>query len=71
MIYAKETTRLTVKFINGDTNEELFDIPNRNILDIAELFSDVYVTEIAKGYLGADDLPKNITVLVVGQYKLR
>jgi hypothetical protein len=70
MRYSKETTRLTVKFIDGDTNEELFDIPNRNIMDIPELFSDVYVTEIAKGYLG-DDLPENITVLIVGQYKLR
>ena len=69
MRYSKENARLTVKFIDGDTNEELFDIPNKNIMDIAELFSDVYVTEIARGYLGSD-LPNNITVLIVGQYKL-
>ena len=68
--YLKDTSRITVKFIDGDTNEELFDIPNRTILDIGELFSDAYVNQIATDFLG-NDLPENITVLIVGQYKLR
>ena len=68
MRYIKETNRITVKYIDGDTNEELFEIPNRNILDITELFADAYVSEITKNYLG-DDAPDNVIVFVAGQYK--
>lgn len=68
MMYRKNFARLTVKFLDGDTNEELFEIPNKNVLEISDLFADMYVTEIVKNYLGLENAPDNIIVLVVGQY---
>lgn len=63
--YAKETPKLTVKIIDGETNEVLFEIPNRNPLNVGELFSDVYVSEIIK----KNNLnPNIIRVLVIGDF---
>lgn len=65
IIYAKETPKLTVKIIDGETNEVLFEIPNRNPLNVGELFSDVYVSEIIK----KNNLnPNIIRVLVIGDF---
>lgn len=63
--YAKETPKLTVKIIDGETNEVLFEIPNRNPLNVGELFSDVYISEIIK----KNNLnPNIIRVLVIGDF---
>lgn len=69
--YLKDSQRLTVKFVDSNTNELLFEVNNRNIMDIGEMFSDTYVNQITQDYLSGETLPEDITVLVIGQYKLR
>lgn len=46
--YLKESSRILVKFINGETNELLFEITNRTSIDVGEVFSDHFITEISK-----------------------
>ena len=66
--YTKESHRLTVQFYDSDNMSELlFEIPDRNVMNIAELFSDHYVNMIVQDYLG-EDAPDSITVLVLGEY---
>ena len=68
--YVKQSPRLTVKFINGKTNELLFSIEDRSWMDIGELFSDHYVDEILKQQYKGKKLPEQVIVLVAGNYFL-
>lgn len=69
MRYIKDHARLTVKYINADTEEVLFEVPNRNHTNVGELLSDYYVTELMKQNLEGV-VPENLLVLVVGEYSL-
>ena len=69
--YLKDSQRLTAKFLNADSNELLFEIKNRNIMDIGELFSDGYVNLLIKESIKEEELPENVIVLIIGEYKLR
>lgn len=68
MKYVKDSPRLTVKYINGDTDETIFEVNDRNWMNVGELLSDHYVTEV----LTANKIkkPQNLMVLVVGEYTL-
>lgn len=68
--YSKETPRINVKFIDADTNKELFEIKDRSWLNIGEIFSDSVTNSIIMNELKGKKLPKNIMVLAVGEYKL-
>lgn len=68
--YSKETPRVNVKFINADTNAELFEIKDRSWLNVGELFSDSVTNSIIMNELKGKKLPKNIMVLAVGEYTL-
>lgn len=68
MKYKKNTPRLTVKYINADTEETVFEVNDRNWMNVGELLSDYYVTEVMRQNI--KKLPKNLLVLVVGEYKL-
>lgn len=46
--YQKESPRITVKYIDGDTNELIFEIPNRTCLDIGDVMNDVNVSEMMR-----------------------
>lgn len=70
-VYKKESPRLTVKFFDGDTNEQLFEIKNRTWMDVGELFADHYVTELINNTIRKNDLPDNVIVLVSGMYELQ
>jgi hypothetical protein len=69
--YLKNTPRLSVKFFNGDTNEQLFEIKNRSWMDVGELFADHHVTELLRQTYPDHQLPSNVIVLVSGEYELQ
>ena len=71
MKYTKETPRLTVKFINADTEEVLFEINDRTWLNIGEILTDYYIDAIMKTEMKDKKKPINHMVLVVGEFKLK
>ena len=68
--YIKETPRLSVKFFDGDTNKQLFEIKDRNWMNVGELFADHYVSELIKQTIAEQNLPENIVVVTTGEYHL-
>ena len=72
--YIKETSRISIKFINADTEETLFEVPDRNWMNIGEFFTDHTVTQLMeaelKNKLKNKPIPKNILVIAVGEFKL-
>jgi hypothetical protein len=71
MEYVKDTPRITVKFIDSDTEELLFEIKDRSWMNIGELFSDgVASSLILQEFKDKKKLPGNVMVLAVGEFKL-
>ena len=70
MKYAKKNPRLTVKFINNDTDEILFEIKDRTWMNVGELLNNIAVDNIMKHEF-KDYYPKNLMVLVVAEYELK
>jgi len=68
--YIKETPRLEIKFIEPETNELLFEVKGRDWMNVGEFFSDHYVTQLVKQTIKDKELPQNVMVLVIGNYKL-
>ena len=70
--YIKEdsTHRLTVKFLNGETGDQLFEIKDRNAANVGEIFADFYVDQLIKQVIKEKDLPSSVVLLVTGDYKL-
>jgi hypothetical protein len=69
--YKKSTPRISVKFIDSKTNNVLFEIHDRNWMNVGELFTDQYVDELIKQTIKKENLPENIIVLVVSDYALK
>ena len=69
MKYAKDTPRLTVKYIDADTEETLFEVPNRTWNNVGELLADHFVTELMKQNIEGV-VPENLLVIIVGEYTL-
>jgi len=65
--YSKESPRLTVKLIDGTTNEVLFEVPNRTCLDIGEFLSDSYISQMIKNK-NYEVNPEIVRVLVVADF---
>lgn len=70
MKYVKDTPRLEVKFIDPATNDLLFEIKGRDWMNVGELFADHHVNELMEQTIKKNNLPDNVTVLVVGNYNL-
>lgn len=70
MKYSKDTPRITVKFINSDTDQILFEIKDRSWMTVGEIFTDHMVSSLIEQELKGKKLPKNLLVLAVGEYKL-
>ena len=66
--YRKDTPRLSVKIFNGDTKEQITEIGNRTWMDVGEMFSDQYVSEVVQQ---TGEMPENIIVLVSAEYTLQ
>lgn len=69
MRYRKDTPRITVKFIDADTDQILFEIKDRSWMNVGELFTDQIVTTLMEQENKSKKLPKNILVLAVGEFK--
>jgi hypothetical protein len=71
MRYAKETPRLTVKFIDSDTETVLFEVKDRTWNTVGEILTDYAVDSIMKNEWKNKKMPVNLMVLVVSEYQLK
>ena len=71
MRYSKATPRLIVKFVDSDTNEVLFEVKDRTWMTVNELLSDGAISSVMKHEWKNKELPENLMVLVVGEFKLK
>jgi hypothetical protein len=70
MRYAKENSRITVKFIDADTEKTILELNDRTWLTINDVFSDGVLSSIMEQELKNKKIPKNILVIAVGEFKL-
>ena len=70
MGYKKTTPRLTTKFVNGDTDEILFEVKDRTWMNVGEILTDNAIDSIMKNEWKNKKLPKNLMVLVIGEFEL-
>ena len=63
--YVKETPRITVKFIDAESEEQLFEVPDRNWMNVGEILTEHYANEIIQRELKGKKLPKKILLLTV------
>ena len=68
MKYTKDTPRLTVQYVDADTEEIVFEVNDKNWMNVGELLSDHYVNEVISQ--NVSKVPENLMVLVVGEYTL-
>lgn len=66
MRYVKQTPRLTVQYLDSDTEEVIFQVTDRTWMTVGELLSDTYVTEVLTQ--NKIKKPQNLMVLVYGEY---
>ena len=71
MKYKKATPRLTVKFVNNDTNDILFEVKDRTWMNVGEILNDGAIDSIMKTEWKNKELPENLMVLVVGEFELK
>jgi hypothetical protein len=68
--YIKNVPRLTVKFLDGDdTSKVLFEVNNRDHMNVGEMFSDTYVTSLINQTIDEQNLPDNVLVLVTANFR--
>jgi hypothetical protein len=61
--------RLSLKFIDGETNEQLFEIKDKSWMEIGQFMTNGYVTDIVKNSIGMEDAPENLVVMMVAYYE--
>lgn len=73
MKYTKDSPRIAIKFIDGETEEELFEIKDRSWMNIGEIFSDQIASNIIENELKDRKitLPEKILVLAVAELTLQ
>jgi hypothetical protein len=69
--YVKDTPRLTVKFIDADTEKTILELKDRTWMTVGELLTDYTVDAVVKSELKDKRLPERLLVLVVSEYTLR
>lgn len=69
--YTKTTPRLTVKFVDSDENNVLFEIKDRTWMNVGEVLTDGAIDSIMKTEWKNKEMPQNLMVLVVGEYELQ
>ena len=70
MKYKKATPRLTVKLVDSDTNDILFEVKDRTWMNVGEILNDGAIDSIMKTEW-KKELPENLMVLVVGEFQLK
>ena len=68
--YTKSTPRLTVKFVDSDTNTVLFEVKDRIWMNVGQILNDGAISSIMSNEWKGE-MPENLMILVVGEYKLK
>lgn len=68
--YIKETSRIPLKFINADTEDIIFEIKDRNHLNIGEMFTSFAVSSVMEHEYKGKKLPKRLLLIAVTEYTL-
>ena len=68
--YMKEQPRLTVKFLDGDTKNLLFEVKDRDWMNICELMTDHHVDALIQKTIKEENLPDSVIAMVTGEYFL-
>ena len=71
MRYSKATSRLTVQFVNSDTEQILFEVKDRSWMNVGDILTDGAITSIMANEYKNKPLPQNLMVLVVGEFGLQ
>lgn len=71
--YKKKNPRLTVQYVDSNTDEVLLEINDRTWINVGELMADEYVDVVLKNELKNRNItpPNDIMVLIVGEYNLK
>lgn len=67
--YRKQTSRIPVKFIDGETEELIFEIKDRNHTNIGELYTDYVVSSTATREIEKGNEPNEIMVISVAIFR--
>ena len=70
LVYMKEQPRLTVKFLDGETKEVLFEVKDRDWMNIGELMTDHHVSALVKRTIKEENLPDSVIAMITGEYFL-
>jgi hypothetical protein len=70
MPYRKETTRINVQFIDAKTDDLLFEIKDRNHLNVGEIMTDHYADMLMERELKGKRKPAKIMVIAVAEFSL-
>lgn len=65
--YSDPRKRLSVKVLN-ENNEELFSVDNRTWMDVGELFTTKYLTDMIQTTVPKSRQPEAVRVLVYSDY---
>lgn len=71
MRYGKKTPRIPVKFVNADTDEIMFELHDRNWMNIGELFNDAAISSIMTTEWKNKEIPENVIIIAVGEFQLK
>jgi hypothetical protein len=63
--YKAESSRIPIKFIDSKTENELFEIKDRNWMNMGEIFTAHYASTLVEAEYKNKKLPKKIMVLAV------
>ena len=68
--YVNETSRITVKYINADTEEQLFEVSDRNWMNVGELMTSHYSNDLLQRELKNKKLPQKVLILTICELTL-
>ncbi len=72
MRYVKDTPRITVKFIDANTEQQIFEINDRSWMNLGEVFTDHIATSLIEQEYKTrkGKPPKKLLVLAVAEFEL-
>lgn len=69
--YKKETSRINITYLDGETKKKLFEIKDRDWMNMGEIFADHHASDIISRAFPKGDCPKNIIIMAsVVLYKI-
>lgn len=65
--YVKDNSRIIVKFIDGDTEELIFELKDRNWMNVGEILSTNITSDLIMNHFKNAKLPKKVMVIAVSE----